>query len=207
MTAETPRLLIVDDVPQNLQVLAGILAPFSGQLSAATDGPSALELAREAPPDLILLDVTMPEMDGFEVCRQLQADPRTREVPVIFLTARTQSEDIVRGFEAGAVDYVNKPFHPPELLARVRTHLALKGALDRERAMRLELEAALANIKVMSGLIPICARCMKVREDSGYWTRVEAYVSARSGATFSHGVCPECTQALYPEFSQDQGLE
>lgn len=207
MSADGPRILIVDDVPQNLQVLAGILAQFSGHLSAATDGPSALELARRESPDLILLDVTMPGMDGFEVCRQLQAEPQTHDIPVIFLTARTQSEDLVRGFEVGAVDYVNKPFHPPELLARVRTHLALKAALDRERTMRVELEAALANIKVMSGLIPICARCMKVRDDQGYWTRVEAYVSARSEATFSHGVCPECTQALYPEFSEEQGFE
>lgn len=207
MNPELPRLLIVDDVPQNLQVLAGILAQLPGHISAATDGPGALELAFQEPPDLILLDVTMPEMDGFEVCRRLQADPRTRELPVIFLTARTQTQDILQGFEAGAVDYVSKPFNPPELLARVRTHLALKAALDRERAIRQQLEEALANIKVMSGLIPICARCLKVRDDRGYWTRVEAYVSAHSEATFSHGVCPECTRDLYPEFSQEQGLE
>ena len=119
------RLLIVDDTPQNLQVLGGILREQGYKLSVAQSGVQALEVARRVLPDLILLDVMMPEMDGFEVCRQLKADPAMAEIPVIFLTAKTEAEDVVRGFELGAVDYVGKPFNPPELLQRVQTHLEL----------------------------------------------------------------------------------
>ncbi len=119
------RLLIVDDTPQNLQVLGGILREAGYKLSVAQSGVQALEVAQRVLPDLILLDVMMPEMDGFEVCRQLKADPATAEIPVIFLTAKTEAEDVVLGFELGAVDYVGKPFNPPELLKRVQTHLEL----------------------------------------------------------------------------------
>ncbi|MCC7262463.1 MAG: hybrid sensor histidine kinase/response regulator [Candidatus Latescibacteria bacterium] len=119
------RLLIVDDTPQNLQVLGGILREQGYKLSVAQSGAQALEVARRVLPELILLDVMMPEMDGFEVCRHLKADPATAEIPVIFLTAKTEAEDVVRGFELGAVDYVTKPFNPPELLKRVQTHLEL----------------------------------------------------------------------------------
>ena len=197
-----PRILIVDDVPRNVQLLASLLAREGYQLVAAVDGAQALESIREELPDLVLLDVMMPGMDGFEVCRHLKQDPATAEIPVIVLTARTEPEDLVHGFEVGAVDYVSKPFTATELLARVRTHLALKGALDRERALRMQLESALANVKLLSGLIPICASCKKIRDDQGFWLQVEAYVAAHSEATFSHGICPDCARELYPELFQ-----
>jgi class 3 adenylate cyclase len=119
------RILIVDDAPANLQALAGTLKEKGYQISVATNGRQALEVAGRVRPDLILLDVVMPEMDGFEACRRLKASEATRDIPVIFLTARTETADIVKGFELGALDYVPKPFNAPELLARVNTHLTI----------------------------------------------------------------------------------
>src|SRR5512144_1402813 len=119
------RILVVDDTPANIQSLAAILKEKGYQISAATNGKQALEVLARVQPDLILLDVMMPEMDGFETCRQLKAAERWRHIPVIFLTAKTETADIVQGFELGAVDYVAKPFNTHELLARVNTHLTM----------------------------------------------------------------------------------
>lgn len=123
-------MLIVDDQVNNLKVLGTILSGEDFEIFAARHGAEALETARLARPDLILLDVMMPELDGYEVCRRLKADPLTADIPVIFLTARSESEDLVEGFDAGAVDYVRKPFQQAELLARVRLHLELKHSRD-----------------------------------------------------------------------------
>jgi len=124
------HVLVVDDIPKNLQVVGTMLRNAGYELMPATSGADALESVRVQLPDLILLDLMMPEMDGLEVCRRLKADPVTQAIPVIFLTASNEMEHLVKGFEVGAVDYVTKPFNPPELLARVRTHLELKHARD-----------------------------------------------------------------------------
>jgi adenylate cyclase len=119
------RILVVDDTPANIQILAGMLKEKGYQVSVATNGKQALDVVGRVRPDLILLDVMMPEMDGFEACRRLKADEQTRQIPIIFLTAKTETSDIVQGFELGAVDYVAKPFNTHELLARVTTHLTM----------------------------------------------------------------------------------
>jgi adenylate cyclase len=119
------RILVVDDTPANIQALAAILKEKGYQISVATNGKQALDVLARVQPDLILLDVMMPEMDGFEACRQLKAAEQWRQIPVIFLTAKTDTADIVKGFELGAVDYVAKPFNAHELLARVNTHLTI----------------------------------------------------------------------------------
>src|SRR5262245_30257454 len=123
-------VLVVDDISKNLQVVGTLLRKEGYRIVPATSGAQALERVRAETPDLILLDLMMPEMDGLEVCRRLKADSATRSIPVIFLTASNEMEHLVQGFEVGAVDYVTKPFNPPELLARVRTHLELKHARD-----------------------------------------------------------------------------
>jgi putative two-component system response regulator len=124
-------ILIVDDTPQNLSVLGELIQPFY-RVRAANSGERALRAAHSAPrPDIILLDVMMPEMDGLEVLRRLRADETTRDIPVIFITAMSAGEDEERGLELGAVDYITKPFNPAIVLARVRTHLELKQARDR----------------------------------------------------------------------------
>ena len=133
------RILVVDDTPANIQTLAATLKERGYQISVATNGRQALDLVARVRPDLILLDVMMPEMDGFETCRHLKGADSTRDVPVIFLTAKTETVDIVQGFELGAVDYVAKPFNAHELLARVNTHLTM----DR---LRRENERLLLNV-------------------------------------------------------------
>lgn len=121
-----PTLLLVDDTPANIDVLVGVLKA-DYHLKVANRGAKALQICMAGEPiDLILLDVMMPEMDGFEVCRTLRTTPATRDIPIIFLTSKTEVEDIVHGFEIGANDYLAKPFRPPELLARVRTQLTLR---------------------------------------------------------------------------------
>ena len=128
---ERPRVLVVDDTPENLQLMHGLLKERYRVL-LANGGVAALRLARLKPrPDLILLDIMMPELDGYAVCEALKADPETAPIPVIFLTARSQVEDEERGFRSGCVDYITKPISPPTLLARVANHLALKAASDR----------------------------------------------------------------------------
>ncbi len=136
------RILVVDDTPANIQVLASTLRDKGYQISVATNGKQALEVVERMRPDLILLDVMMPEMDGFEVCRRLKASEQWRQIPVIFLTAKTETADIVQGFELGAVDYVPKPFNAPELLARVNTHLTIDELRRNLAAKNAELARA-----------------------------------------------------------------
>ena len=132
---DTEAILLVDDNPTNLQLLFETLDGRGYKLLIAKDGKTALSIARKANPHLILLDIMMPKIDGYEVCRQLKADPATEEIPVIFLSALTDTKDKVQGLDLGAVDYVTKPFQPDEVIARVNTHLTiyrLKIALDQK---------------------------------------------------------------------------
>ena len=125
---DKPTILVVDDTPDNITLLCSLLGD-QYRNKVATNGVKALKIARAEPhPDLILLDIMMPEMDGYEVCRLLKEDPATEHIPVIFLTAKTQEGDETKGFELGAVDYITKPIVPPILMARVHTHLALQDA-------------------------------------------------------------------------------
>lgn len=145
--ARTPLVLIVDDNPGNLQVLGSVLSGAEIDVAIATGGREALASVEEALPDLILLDLMMPGLDGLQVCRALKESERTCDVPVMFLTARHETDDVLQGFQAGAVDYVCKPFNAPELLARVRTHLELRLVKQRQREIIRELERAQADLK------------------------------------------------------------
>ncbi|MDX9842642.1 MAG: diguanylate cyclase [Aquabacterium sp.] len=124
-----PRLLVVDDQPTNIQVLYRVFADDC-QVFMATSGAQALQTARQESPDVILLDVMMPEMDGYEVCRQLKQDSATRDIPVLFVTAHHEAQEETRGLDAGAVDFITKPINPAVVRARVRTHLTLKRQTD-----------------------------------------------------------------------------
>ena len=120
------KILVVDDEKTNLKILSELLTPYY-KVVLAKNGEDALKRANnELPPDLILLDVIMPDVDGYETCQRLKSNKKTHEIPIIFLTAKTEPEEVVRGFEIGAVDYITKPFNPTELLSRIRTHLELK---------------------------------------------------------------------------------
>ncbi len=137
-----PVVLAVDDTPENLDVVKNILVP-EYTVKVATNGALALKIAAKQPPDIILLDVMMPEMDGYEVCRRLKSDPATAEIPIIFLTAKDQTADEAEGFSLGAADYIHKPVNPQILRARVATHVALKRSIDDLH----ELSEALARAK------------------------------------------------------------
>lgn len=144
LVRETPTILVVDDVPDNLVILTALLQDHYRVLSAST-GHGALEMAHKVPPpDLILLDVVMEDLDGFEVCRRLKADPVTEEIPVIFLTSQSESQDEQTGLDLGAVDYLTKPFSPPLVLARIKTQLKLKASQDflKDKNSFLEQEVA-----------------------------------------------------------------
>jgi putative two-component system response regulator len=142
MSHAKPTLLVVDDTPANLNLLAGLLHD-EYRVKLATSGVRALDLAWREPPDLVLLDVMMPELDGYETCRRLKADVRTRDVPVIFITAMSQPEDETRGFEVGAADFIHKPISPPIVRARVGTHLQAKSWQDAMRRQNAGLQEQL----------------------------------------------------------------
>ena len=200
-------ILLVDDTPDNLRMLSKILIAHGYKVRAVTSGAHALEAAQANPPDLILLDIMMPEMSGYEVCERLKADAPTRDIPIVFISALGAMEDKVNAFAVGGVDYIIKPFQSGEVLARVKAHIALRKLQKQletanqeleERNVELEtrnaeLQEALRTIKTLSGLIPICAWCgRKIQDKDGQWIGLENYIEAHSEAQFSHGICPEC---------------
>jgi two-component system, cell cycle sensor histidine kinase and response regulator CckA len=337
--APAGRIMIVDDTPANLQFLRATLAAHGYAVHPAHDGELALQFVQRTLPDLILLDIVMPGLDGYQVCEQLKGSERTRDIPVIFMTALSDTEEKVSGLRLGAVDYITKPFQVDELLARVQTHIALhtlqrqlaaqnaqlrqeiaerqraeaklaasearqrlvlnqipalvwiidhdlrftstdgaglaginsrpnqsvgmslyeycrtddpefppiaaarralagesvsydidwsgrafqshvepfldpqgqvcgvigialditeRKAAEHEREQLIgQLQEALASIKTLRGLVPICAACKKIRDDGGYWNQLESYLHSHTEAEFSHGICPECTRQLY----------
>jgi CheY-like chemotaxis protein len=144
------KLLIVDDKAANLDLLREMLAPLGHQIFFATSGAKALEIATSAQPDLILLDVMMPEMDGFETCQRFKQDAALREIPIIFVTARTDVEDLARGFTAGAVDYITKPVKQPEVHARIATHLQIQGLIAQQREHLAALEQARGELEALN---------------------------------------------------------
>jgi len=196
---EKESILVIDDNPTNLKLLADVLTQQGFEMFAAEDGESALETLNYVRPDLILLDVMMPGIDGFETCRRLKADPATCDIPIIFMTALSDSVDEVKGLELGAADYIIKPFQVETMLARINTHLTVIKLQAQLQAQVQELQTALDKVKLLSGMLPICANCKNIRDDKGYWHQVEVYIHNHSEADFSHGLCPACAEKLYPE--------
>ena len=178
-----PLILIVDDNPQNIQVLGNTLRKHHYEIAFALNGFEALEFLNQDKPDLILLDIMMPEMDGYEVCQKVKLNQEYKEIPVIFLTAKREPEDVAKGFEVGAVDYITKPFNSIELLARVKSHVEMKLARD--------------EIQTLRGMIPICSKCKSIRDEQGFWQQVEQYIEHHTEAVFTHGLCENCSEELY----------
>jgi sigma-B regulation protein RsbU (phosphoserine phosphatase) len=158
MSGTSAKILVVDDTPANIQSLAATLKPAGYQVLVATNGQAALDVMARVRPDLILLDVMMPVMDGFEACANIKANPAWHDIPIIFLTAKTETADLVKGFELGAVDYVSKPFNAHELMARVHTHLTI----DRLRTSVSEKNAALEQAQAQMSAELDLARAMQV---------------------------------------------
>jgi phosphoserine phosphatase RsbU/P len=191
------RVLIAEDNSTTRSLLQEALTDWGFDVLTASDGREAWQqLAHGDAPHLILLDWTMPEMDGIEVCRAVRQLPHVRTNYIILLTARDSPDDVVVGLEAGADDYITKPFEPAELRARLQVGVRIV-ALQHSLARRVgELEEALARVKQLHGLLPICSYCKKIRDDQNYWQQVEAYISSHTDAQFSHGVCPDCYERI-----------
>ncbi len=188
-----PTVLVVDDTPDNLSLMGALLKDLY-KVKVANSGERALKIAMaDTPPDIILLDIMMPEMDGYEVCRRLKAEPRTQDIPVVFLTAKNEIEDEALGFEVGAVDYITKPLSPPLVLARVKAQLQLKSAADflRDKASFLESEvqrrtrevAAIQDVTILA-----MASLAETRDsDTGnHIRRTQHYVRALARALQNH---------------------
>jgi DNA-binding response OmpR family regulator len=200
MNPHPDTILVVDDTPANLGVLFAGLRNAGYKVLLNENGEAALKTATDVLPDLIILDVTMPGIDGFEICRRLKADSRTRDIPVIFMTALTDSVDEVKGLSLGAVDYISKPIKVEIVLTRLNTHLTLRKTLKDLERKNLELQEALAAIKTLSGMIPICAWCgKKIRNERDEWVSVTSYIEAHSEVEFTHGLCPDCGKGLHAE--------
>ena len=147
---QSAKILIVDDKTANLDLLREMLVPAGYSIFFATSGQKALRVAEQVHPDLILLDVMMPDMDGLTVCRHLKDQEALRDVPVVFVTARTDVEDLVKGFEAGGVDYVTKPVKQPEVYARVKTHLKVRALIEQQKAHLAALDRAKRELEVLN---------------------------------------------------------
>ncbi len=191
------NIVIVDDTPENLTVLRKMLTEQGYRVRPAVNGEIALQTILVDLPDLILLDIVMPGMDGYEVCRRLKAEKKTCDIPIIFISALNEIEDKIRAFTQGGVDYISKPFHTEEVLARVKTHLSLYSMVSFLETKNLQLQKALDEVKQLQGMLPICSGCKKIRDDTGYWNLLESYIEDHSEASFSHGMCPDCEEELY----------
>jgi PleD family two-component response regulator len=204
--ADQYEILIVDDNSDNLRFLKLTLEKRGYLVRAASDGPLALQSVSAKLPDLILLDVKMPEMDGYEVCRRLKSDDRSREVPVIYISALNETIDKVKGFKSGGIDYITKPIEPEEVYARVETHLSLRDLQKKLQDKITQLQKAMDEIKILRGIIPICIYCKKIRNDEGCWEQMEQYIRNRSEAEFSHGICQECAKKVLNGIDHLKGM-
>lgn len=199
------NILVVDDARGNLMLLTKCLEAVGYEVRPAISGKAALEAASKYVPDMVLLDINMPDMDGYEVCKAFKGDAKLKEVPIIFISALDAPTDKVKAFKAGGVDYVTKPINFEEVRARVSTHVKI-ALLQRENRRTIsELQNALSEVKALKGLLPICSHCKKIRDDKGYWNGVEEYFSAHADAEFSHSVCPECVESEFGGLSSGSG--
>jgi DNA-binding response OmpR family regulator len=191
------KVLVADDEAVFRRLLRAALVPAGYELVEVADGVAAWEvMAAEEAPTLAVLDWVMPGLDGVEVCRRVRERQATVAPYLILLTAKDRTEDVVAGLEAGADDHIAKPFAPAELRARVavgaRVVTLQQSLAERVRA----LEEALAQVKALQGLLPMCAWCKKIRNDQNYWQQVETYIAERSDARFTHSICPDCRERV-----------
>jgi phosphoserine phosphatase RsbU/P len=189
-------VLISDDEPVDRRHLEALLESWGYTVLATSDGLEALEIWRVERPELAIIDWLMPGLDGLTLCRTVRGKPELGNPYIIILTARTTTEDVVVGLGAGADDFLKKPFEQAELRARLAVGervLELQAGLAQRVA---ELEEALSQVKLLQGIIPICMYCKQVRNEREYWEKVEEYVTKRSAARFSHGICPECMRRV-----------
>jgi len=203
MAEEKINILLVDDRPENLLALEALLDSPELRIVKADSGQEALARMLDQEFALVLLDVQMPEMDGFETAELIRGRDRTSQVPIIFVTAINKDlQHVFRGYEAGAVDYLMKPVEPLVLKSKVRVFCDLYRQRTTISAQLVKIEQQLKEIKTLRGFLPICSSCKKIRNDEGYWQAIEVYIREHSDAEFSHGICPECIDGLYRKYKR-----
>ncbi|HVS37867.1 MAG TPA: response regulator transcription factor [Gemmataceae bacterium] len=201
------KILIADDDRVTRRVLEVMLGEWGYETIVVRDGVTAWEALQHGDgPRLALLDWLMPGLDGLEICRRIRALPTRLPPYLILLTVRDSRQDVVTGLEGGADDYIVKPFDQAELHARLQTGMRILR-LQRDLAKQLETsEQALALVKKLQGLLPICSYCKKIRDDQNYWRKVEDFIAEHSEARFSHGICPSCWESsVLPQLRQATG--
>lgn len=196
-------LLYVEDEPAAREEILIFLQRRAYAVFAATNGREGLELFREKRPDIVITDIRMPVLDGLEMSKQIRAIDR--DAKIIVTSAHGDAAYLMQAIAVGIDAYVMKPVETGKLLEAIRKCAEVieyrREALIHKREMQrsmAELQAALANVKLLSGLLPICASCKKIRDDKGYWQQIETYIHAHSEAEFTHGICPECTKKYFP---------
>ncbi len=218
-TIHQMTILAIDDDPTSLRFIEKILKHEGYQnIRTCSNAADGCQWVKKKAPDLILLDLIMPDMDGYQFTRHIRKNDATRDIPILVVTggAAEANEAIEKSFQAGATDFITKPINTTEFFARIRSALSIKQAHDRikeelfrrqtaekkNRKLIAELKEALAKVKKLSGLLPICASCKKIRDDQGYWNQIENYIREHSEAEFSHSLCPECVENMYPGLSK-----
>jgi len=191
------HILIAEDDVVTARLLERLTASWGYEVTVVNDGAAALAILHaDDAPQLALLDWMMPGLNGPAVCQMARARQPSAPTYVILLTSRDARADVVAGLEAGADDYIVKPFDPEELHARLKAGTRIIDLQQRLATHVGELELALANVRRLGGLLPICSYCKSIRDDSDYWHRVEEYVTAHSEAQFTHGICPKCLDVV-----------
>jgi sigma-B regulation protein RsbU (phosphoserine phosphatase) len=193
MTSNPNRVLIAEDHYVSRHLLERNLINWGFTVVTAEDGEAALSILQgDEAPSLAIVDWMMPKMDGLEVCSRVRSNPGRPYIYLVLLTAKSQKEEIAAGLDAGADDYVIKPFDPDELRARLKVGQRVVS-LERTLARKIgDLEGALADVRKLKTLLPICMYCKRVRDDKDYWHQIEEYLHTETGADFSHGICPTC---------------
>ena len=256
------NILIVEDSPTQTKLLRLILEEEGYLVDAAMNGVQALEFVRQKKPDLIITDIVMPKMDGFTLCKALKDDPDFKLIPVMLLTSLSDPQDVIKGLQAGADNFLTKPYEDNFLISCIHYILANQelrksqpsgseieivfagqkfsinsdkiqiidlllstydNAVQKNNELKkahndliaiyrqlehknIELEKvnqdlqhALAEVKTLSGLLPICSHCKKIRDDQGYWNQIETYMAKRIDVSFTHGICPNCAKKYFPD--------
>ncbi len=189
------RVLVAEDDANVAKIIKSTLVKQGYDLvGLASDGEMAVEMTRDLKPDVILMDIKMPKLDGIKAARRIH---ETTPTPVVVLTAYESLDLVEKASESGVAAYLTKPAKPAEIKRAIIMAIARHKDLMELRRLNSELEIALVEIKTLRGILPICSKCKKIRDDKGYWSRLEEYIGALPEVSFSHSLCPICMKSLY----------
>lgn len=196
------RVLVAEDDPLVSEMIVRSLPQTDySVIGRAIDGLMAIEMVRSLQPDVVLMDVAMPKLDGIDATQRIQA---VHPTPVVVLTAYDNPDLVAQASAAGAGAYLVKPPYPREMDRAITIAMARFEDMRALRRLNAELEETLSKVKTLSGLLPICAGCKKIRDDEGNWHQIEVYITNHSEADFSHGLCPDCLKEIYSDFYDNQ---